>query len=155
MEAWERSFEPYVADTTKPRAVIVDVDGTLSDAAGVRGPYETGRYERDGFHEDVASVVWAVARAHSAKVVVMSGRDEDFGSVTAEWLHRWRFSYDEFLLRPHGDTRRDSIVKAELFDKYIRHKYNVIAVFDDRDQVVNECWRAMGLRCYQVAAGTF
>lgn len=56
--------------------------------------------------------------------------------------------YDLFM------READYIVKAELFDKYVRHNYNVIGVLDDRTQVVN-MWRSMGLTCLQVAPGDF
>jgi hypothetical protein len=45
-------------------------------------------------------------------------------------------------------------VKLEIFDREIRHKYNVVAVFDDRRQVV-EAWRSLGLSVFQVAPGDF
>jgi hypothetical protein len=52
------------------------------------------------------------------------------------------------------DQRKDSVIKQELFDKYVRGRYNVLFVLDDRNQVVDQ-WRAMGLTCYQVAPGAF
>jgi hypothetical protein len=57
-------------------------------------------------------------------------------------------------MRPTGDQRKDNIVKRELFDTWVRGKYNVRFCLDDRDQVV-EGWRAMGLTCFQVQPGAF
>lgn len=57
-------------------------------------------------------------------------------------------------MRPEGDKRKDSIVKAELFDKHIKDNYAVDFVLDDRNQVV-KMWRDMGLKCLQVAPGEF
>ena len=45
-------------------------------------------------------------------------------------------------------------VKHELFNKHVRHDYNVRGAFDDRNQVV-EMWRAIGLTVFQVADGNF
>lgn len=53
-----------------------------------------------------------------------------------------------------GDTRVDSIVKEELFDKYVRGKWYIKYVLDDRQQVVDR-WYAMGLRVLQVAQNNF
>jgi hypothetical protein len=50
--------------------------------------------------------------------------------------------------------RKDSVVKQELFDEHIRDIYDVVAVYDDRQQVV-DMWRAMGIDCFQVAPGNF
>jgi hypothetical protein len=57
-------------------------------------------------------------------------------------------------MRPVGDMRKDSVVKAEIFDREIRGRYHVVAVFDDRDQVV-KTWRSLGLTVFQVAEGSF
>jgi hypothetical protein len=62
--------------------------------------------------------------------------------------------YDELWMRPAGDTRRDDIVKAELFDAHLRHRYNVRVSLDDRDRVV-ALWRRMGLPTWQVNYGNF
>jgi hypothetical protein len=75
--------------------------------------------------------------------------------VTERWLHDQEFLFNLLLMRPVGDKRPASVVKAELFDAHVRKHYNVLGVFDDRDQVVNECWRAMGIRTYQVALGAY
>jgi hypothetical protein len=62
--------------------------------------------------------------------------------------------YDALFMRPAGDSRKDSIVKRELFDRHVAGRWAVRGVIDDRRQVV-EMWRAMGLMCAQVAPGDF
>lgn len=57
-------------------------------------------------------------------------------------------------MRPAGDSRKDAIVKREIFDQEIRDRWRVIGVFDDRQQVVR-MWRALGLTVFQVAEGDF
>ena len=57
-------------------------------------------------------------------------------------------------MREEGDRRKDNIVKYEIFNKFIRDKYCVNYVLDDRNQVV-EMWRKLGLRTLQVADGNF
>ena len=39
-------------------------------------------------------------------------------------------------MRSEGDCRKDTVVKKELFDTYIDHKYNVKLVLDDRKSVI-------------------
>jgi hypothetical protein len=46
------------------------------------------------------------------------------------------------------------VVKREIFDRSIRHVWQVRGVLDDRDQVVR-MWRDLGLTCAQVAPGDF
>ena len=57
-------------------------------------------------------------------------------------------------MRKNGYNKKDSIVKKEIFDEYIKDKYYVEFILDDRNQVV-DMWREMGLTCLQVAEGNF
>ena len=57
-------------------------------------------------------------------------------------------------MRPEGDTRKDAILKREIYEREIRNRYNVAYVLDDRDQTVR-VWRDLGLTCLQVADGDF
>ena len=55
----------------------------------------------------------------------------------------------DLLMRPAGDYCKDSLVKAELFDKHVRHRYHVQGVIDDRLQVCR-MWYSMGLPLFRV-----
>lgn len=147
---------PYVPNPGTTLAIMVDIDGTLA-LHGDRNPYDTSRYSEDTLNWAVAQVVYALFDAGYA-VVFCSGRSEDHRNVTQEWLdtHLLRpYRMEGHLhMRPAGDTRRDDIIKLELFDTHIRHNYNVVAVFDDRDRVV-QMWRSLGLTVFQVAPGDF
>lgn len=142
---------PYVGDPTLPRAWIVDIDGTLAKMRD-RSPYDWHRVGEDDVVEAVYDAVNAFA--NQAEVILLSGRDGCCEMETRQWLSDCVVHYDALFMRKEGDTRRDSIVKAELFDRHIRGQYNVIGVIDDRNQVV-DMWRAMGLTCLQAAPGDF
>jgi hypothetical protein len=88
------------------------------------------------------------------KVILLSGRDESCREETDKWLDRWGIFYDQLIMRTANDNRKDSIIKEELFNEHIKNKYNIHAVFDDRDQVV-AVWRKLGLKCFQVEYGHF
>ena len=57
-------------------------------------------------------------------------------------------------MRRNGDSIPDAIIKMALFESYIRSKYDVEFVLDDRNQVV-KMWRSLGLKCLQVQEGDF
>ena len=144
---------PYVAPPGAPTAVMVDIDGTVALMAG-RSPFDETRV-----HEDTANtaVITAVRAMHAAghAVIFCSGRTAGCRTATEEWLaEHVALPYEALHMRAEGDSRKDSIVKVEIFDREIRHKYNVIAVFDDRAQVV-AAWRALGLTVFAVAEGNF
>lgn len=145
---------PYIPSPKLPAAVMVDIDGTVALHDGVRDPYDTTRYHLDNPNSPVIDVVRAMYRA-GRRLVFCSGRDEAFRGVTETWLRKHlQVPFEVLHMRPEGDKRRDDVVKLELFDKYIRHIWNVICVLDDRDRVVN-AWRSIGLTVLQVAPGDF
>lgn len=145
--------EPYVPNGLKPPAIIVDIDGTVARRWEGRDIYDASQADKDHAILPVIDLVWQ-AFDKGYRIVFCSGRDESARRVTEEWISQNITSTFELHMRPEGDRRKDSIVKQELFDKYIRHNYNVRWVLDDRNQVV-DMWRSLGLTCLQVAPGDF
>ncbi|GGX09808.1 phosphatase domain-containing protein [Streptomyces chryseus] len=155
-DAWlndEAPVEPYVPDPSLPAAVMCDIDGTLA-LTGDRGPYDFTRCEVDLLNDAVRRALHAFRRADNDVIVLLSGRGEEYRAQTESWLRRYDVPYDELWMRPAGDGRRDDVVKAELFDRHVRHRYAVRVSLDDRDRVV-ALWRRMGLPTWQVNYGAF
>ncbi|MFF9343786.1 MULTISPECIES: AAA family ATPase [unclassified Streptomyces] len=144
---------PYVPDAALPSAVLCDIDGTLA-LRGDRGPYDFGRCDLDLLNVSVRDALRAFRGSHQDRVVLLSGRSEDHRALTEAWLERYEVPYDELWMRASGDGRSDDIVKAELFDAHVRHRYAVRVSLDDRDRVV-AVWRRMGLPTWQVNYGNF
>ncbi|MEV1332562.1 AAA family ATPase [Micromonospora costi] len=140
-------------DTGPPEIVLVDIDGTVALNVS-RSPYDMTRVGEDRPNE---AVIAAVRAMHAAGygVVFCSGRDASARADTVAWLARHvRVPYLALHLRALGDSRKDSVVKQEIYEREIRDRYRVIGVFDDRMQVVR-MWRALGLTVFQVAEGDF
>jgi predicted kinase len=136
-----------------PEAFLVDIDGTVALMTG-RSPYDETRVGEDRPNEPVIRVVRAL---HSAgyRIVFCSGRTDACRDDTAAWLAAHvAVPYEALHMRVAGDQRKDSIVKAEIFDEHIRHRYRIVGVLDDRVQVVR-MWRSLGLTVLQVAEGDF
>jgi predicted kinase len=157
----EFKMHPYIRNEALPKAVIFDIDGTLAHGLDHRSMYDYTKVFGDKPHLDVIEI--ARGYFHSGvKVIFLSGREatEQCLRDTRLWLieHMKNFSVGSnrmpLFMRAEGDSRADLAVKYELFDLYIRDKYDVIGVYDDRTQVV-DLWRRIGLRCYQVAEGDF
>jgi predicted kinase len=145
----------YRPDPALPVAWLVDIDGTLAlmgTAAGARTPFEWHRVGEDAPNPAVVDLVRALSAG--AAIVVMSGRDESCRPQTEKWLAGNDVPCSGLFMRPAGDSRKDAIVKRELFDQHVARRWAVRGVIDDRRQVV-EMWRAMGLMCAQVAPGDF
>ncbi|MFC8301006.1 AAA family ATPase [Micromonospora orduensis] len=136
-----------------PEIVLVDIDGTVALAVS-RSPYDMTRVGED---RPNPAVIAAVRAMHAAGygVVFCSGRDASARAATEAWLARHvRVPYLGLHLRAVGDSRKDSVVKREIYDREIRDRYRVVGVFDDRVQVVR-MWRELGLTVFQVAEGDF
>ena len=143
----------YRPDPELPEAVLVDIDGTVALMAG-RSPYDWGRVGED---EPNPAVITAVRAMHAAghAIVFCSGRDEVCRPETEAWLDLFvGVPYEALFMRPAGDSRKDSVVKREIFDREVRDRWRIAGVFDDRQQVVR-MWRALGLTVFQVAEGDF
>lgn len=136
-----------------PKTVLVDIDGTTALMCA-RSPFDETRVHEDRPNQPVIDVVRAMATA-GHRVVFLSGRTAACRDATDIWLRTHVLTdFDALHMRPVGDFRKDSVVKAELFDAHVRDSYDVTCVLDDRKQVV-EMWRAMGITVLQVAEGDF
>jgi uncharacterized HAD superfamily protein len=137
---------------TLPRAIIVDIDGTLAHMVD-RSPYDPSKYHTDIVDSVIRDIVHRY-KTDGYSVVICSGRHDTYREVTAQWLSDNAILYDKLLMRKEKDNRNDSIVKEELFEEHIKPYYIVQFVMDDRNRVV-DMWRKKGLKCLQVAPGDF
>lgn len=146
--------KPYEARPDMPQIVICDLDGTVALNDGHRGHYEYEKVGNDAPNPGVIRIVQAFAEDHA--VIFMSGREDRCREETEQWLwlHGLSDGQNALYMRTTGDHRPDYVIKGELFDAHIRDRFDVLAVLDDRDQVV-KLWRDMGLTCLQVADGDF
>lgn len=145
-----RKIEVYNENKNLPKAIIVDVDGTLA-IMNNRSPFDWNKVDQDSCNETIKNIV---NNYNGDKVIIMSGRDSICRDLTIQWLKGNNIKFDEIFMREQGNMEKDSIVKRRLFDQNVRGKYYVEYVLDDRSQVV-ETWRSMGLICLQVAEGNF
>ena len=140
-------------DSSLPKAIICDLDGTLSLLNG-RDPYDASSADEDGLNTPVASVL-AMAKAQGYKVILLSGREQLYREPTERFLLKHQIAYDLLLMRTTNDYRKDNVIKKELFQQEIAGKYFIEFLLDDRNQVV-EMWRKdLHLPCFQVNYGDF
>lgn len=140
-------------DTSLPPAIICDLDGTLA-LLKHRKPFDEVACESDELNEPIAALV-SLCKQAGMHIILMSGRQELARQPTLNWLHAHSIPFDALHMRSTGDTRKDAIVKRELFEAQVLGQYHVRLVLDDRDQVV-DLWRLeLGLPCLQVNYGDF
>lgn len=143
-------------DLTLPAAIICDIDGTLALMNG-RNPYNTAECMHDLLNRPIADMVKIYAR-QGYTILFTSGREERFRAETVRWLTDYDLmAPDErsfLFMRATFDTRKDAMVKRDIYERDIRGKFDVQVALDDRSHVV-ALWRSLGLTCLQVAEGDF
>jgi len=146
------SIKKYVPNESKPKAILVDLDGTLFHMND-RGPFDYNKVDTDTIDIYVKETIKLYKDA-GYKIILASGRDDSCFDLSAKALAENEIEYDQFFMRPTSDQRSDWVVKEEIFYNKIATDYNVCLALDDRDQVVSR-YRAMGIKVYQVQPGNF
>ncbi len=144
----------YTPPEGKPKAIIVDVDGTLAHNNGKRNIFDYTRVIEDDVDEPVSVLVhhyWKLGYL----VIICSGREDNCREQTEQWFKKNSIPHNYLFMRKAGDHRKDSIIKKELFDAHIRDNYQIEFVLDDRNQVVDMWRNELGLKVLQVAEGDF
>lgn len=141
-------------DVAASQVVLCDIDGTIALRRG-RSPYDQSKVLEDAFDPRMNFLLSSLSEKF--KIIFLSGRQntKQCREDTEKWLKdNLGLSEVTLIMRSEGDLRPDDVVKKELYQKYIKDKYNVVCVFDDRDKVVR-MWRNLGLLCCQVYYGNF
>lgn len=152
-------YEPKIEyNPDLPECIIVDIDGTLAHMNG-RSPYDYTKVSTDVVDPVVSDIVRRyrsvdIMDDNPLYVVIVSGREDSCKPETEQWLQDNHIPYDELHMRKTDDKRDDRIVKKDIFDTWIKNRYNVKFVLDDRNRVV-EMWRSLGLKVLQVGEGDF
>jgi len=153
-----QSFTPveFKQNPYLPKAIIVDIDGTVAHMGDRRSPFDWKKVGLDEPDQNVLSIIRALSNHY--EVFFVSGRDGSCYQETMDWLVM-HYSHGinpgiNLLMRPAGNFEKDSIIKERIFKENFEGKYYIEMLFDDRDQVVKK-YREMGLTVAQVAYGDF
>ena len=160
---YEGNLKKYIPDESKPEAVIFDLDGTLAHA-NERGWFEYKEVIFDSVDQIVARSL-ILYQERGFKIIILTARENktfdgpilnciNVLELTELWLKENKIPYDYIFMREEFDSRKDSPVKLDLFDKHIRDNFNVQLVFEDRDKPV-ELFRSLGIKTYQVQEGKY
>lgn len=133
-------------------AFIFDLDGTLALNKAGRSPYDWSRVDEDDVNEPVKRVLRTI-EDFGYKIILCSGRSDACRQKTLDWLSAHGIHHNELHMRKHDDNRKDSVIKEEMW-RELTMRYNIIGMFDDRNQVV-EHGRELGFTVFQVAEGDF
>ena len=138
--------------------IVCDIDGTLADCEHRRHHLQGETKDWHGFFNDMLKdtlredvYIQYMAEGYKKLRIIVSARPEDYRSMTEHWLQKEGVLYDILIMREKGDSRPDTEVKKDIYDKYLR-KLNVTTVIDDRPSVI-KMWREQGLNVIDVGNG--
>jgi phosphoglycolate phosphatase-like HAD superfamily hydrolase len=149
--------------TPKPKAIIWDLDGTLSDDRArahfvevEQGRKRDWRSYFDAMDEDppiAASMeILQALRAYGSRVVFLTGRPEYTRPKTERWLNANGLGeYDTLLMRPEGEFRPAGEFKVDEIVK-LREQYEIVCAFEDRIDVAGAL-RDAGVPVFLYGAG--
>lgn len=138
---------------TGQKIVIVDLDGTVADMRGVRGPFDEHKVHLDKVYPVIVKWVQELALEHL--VLIVSGRHSTCGDASADWLIGNDVPFANIFMRHAWDSRSDTIVKQEILNAILNYipKEQILCVIDDRPAVC-AMWKENGLSCYPVRGTT-
>jgi predicted kinase len=144
IQQWQKwlvisGYKRYVPDVSKPKAIWIDIDGTLAINTH-RGHHDYDKVGTDTPRLEIISMLKAWIKQDNLQPIFMSGRPESCRENTYTWLQKYfpqeEYGYLYLYMRTTGDSRSDRIVKEELFWGYLAPNWNVVASVDDRPRVV-------------------
>jgi phosphoglycolate phosphatase-like HAD superfamily hydrolase len=159
--AYPRHWTWRDAPVEASRAVVVDIDGVLSDAASRQHYLESPRRDWDAFFEacgDDAVIeevkVLLDLLDRDLQIVLLTARPERVHHLTEAWLRRYRIRWDLLLMRPWGDYDVARDFKQASVWELREHGFDlVLGIEDDRRNV--EMFRKEGVPCIYVHSGYY
>lgn len=142
-----KSILPAKWDINLPVIFQCDLDGTLAIHNG-RSPYDAASCGSDSLNIRLADML-QLFRSSGQEVIFLTGREDTYREQTQQWLDDNHFGGCKLYMRKGGDSRKDFVVKEEMYREHIEGIYSVAGVFDDRAQVCR-MWHELGLPLFRV-----
>lgn len=148
------------------KVVLCDLDGTLCDISHrlkfVKNLPEGGKKDwksffaaipEDTIRTEVLNQLLKLEEEGN-KIIFVSARPDTYRKETEEWLEKNLNGYKlhtALLMRDSRDSREDTLIKSEVYDKFLKH-LSITKIFDDRPSVIR-MWREKGLEVVDVGSG--
>ncbi|MGH9187106.1 MAG: hypothetical protein ACRD0U_15005 [Acidimicrobiales bacterium] len=142
-------------------AVVFDVDGVLSDAAGRQHYLEAPRQNWRGFFDACGDdpLIDEVARLLELLdpgliIVLLTGRPVRVQDLTLAWLARYELRWDLLIMRDQGDYSAARSFKQRTVGELRSVGLDVRLAFED-DERNAEMFRAEGVPCIYIHSGYY
>ncbi len=139
----------------KPKTIVFDMDGTLTDVSSIRHLVAQGAKVRnfDEFHTQSVNcppMGWVKNCALLAKelgltVIQVTARQEKYRPHTSWWLADNGVPSDGLYMRPNGDYRPDYEVKLHMVMS-LQKRFDIVMAFDDNPSII-DMWEELDIPC--------
>jgi hypothetical protein len=143
------------------RAVVFDLDGVLSDAAGRQHFLEHGRRDWFAFFEACGDdpVIEEIARLlelldPSLAIVLLTGRPFRVQPQTLAWLARYKLRWDLLVMRKPGDGVKVTEFKRRAVEELRSSGFDLRLAFED-DPSNHAMYVAAGIPCVYIHSGYY
>ncbi|MFZ4514764.1 MAG: hypothetical protein ACOYN3_00415 [Acidimicrobiia bacterium] len=143
------------------RAVVVDIDGVLSDAASRQHYLEAPRGNWRAFF-DACGDDPVIEEMHVMlslldpilRVILLTARPSRVHALTEAWLRRYEIRWDLLVMRPHAEVAMARDYKEHAIEELRAYGFElVLGIEDDRRNV--EMLRANGIPCIYFHSGYY
>ena len=156
---WEGQYDQ---ESAKEKGVIIDLDGTLADNQHRLYHIKKDIKDKSAYHsllgEDEANhwcfELLEAMRARGYKIILITGRPDEYRKETVAWLRKKNIGYDELYMNTDERGVPDHLFKKSVYENFIRGRIDIAFVVEDRTRVV-DMWRQLGLVCLQCELGDF
>ena len=147
--------------------VIMDIDGTLANAEHRihllprnRPDVESGRAWEEFFaaavNDTANDEIVTLSNAMQVRfpLFILTGRSSAQELMTRRWLKSHDIRFDHLWMRPAGDRRDDTVIKAEMLARLRELGFEPLFAVEDRARVA-KMFRDHGVRCLHVCEGDY
>jgi phosphoglycolate phosphatase-like HAD superfamily hydrolase len=142
-------------------AVVFDIDGVLSDAAGRQHFLEGGRRDWHRFFEACGDdpVIEELARVlhlldADLQIVLLTGRPFSVRPQTLAWLERYELRWDLLVMRNRGDYTQVTTFKRSAVADLRAHGFDLRLAFED-DPSNSAMFHEEGVPCVYIHSGYY
>lgn len=150
----------------KENAYIFDIDGTIANISHRLHYIDKSIHKPDWdtFHKECVndSPIFPVISTLNSllntgcEIIFITTRPVKTKNDTINWLNKYISNKNYIIfMRNNNDFRKDADIKFEIYNTCIKDNYNILGVFEDRQQCVDMWRQDLNLICFQVDYGNY
>lgn len=144
----EKVFEKVEPNESLMGVILCDLDAI--SCLGERDPDDFSRAHLDKVNVPVKKILMAMHKYMNYQIVYLTNREGKHRPPTLRFLAANFCPLGPILMRVDGDMRKEWMVKGDLFNTYIRDKYNPAFVINSDDKM-GIFWKSIGLHVLRVS----